>query len=428
MPAAHTELLTVPLMTSTHICSDVPQRSQLGRHVHRSVLGLEALHIAITDVPLAVPDTALNGVLPDADVLLALTGRPGNRVEARSVQGCMRPARFCIAVMIGLASVAACGSVDEVSGEPDAGSPSSDGPTSSSPPEQQVAVDSSAAPSTTPSLGDPTASSTTTRESDAPLDLAGPVWWLRDVLVDGSQPSDLADLSLDRAYIQFVEDLPCDDCPDGTKMVGNDACNSFARAVTVEPGVVTAGPWGESTLVGCSGPFYDAVGEVLWGDSFEYAVSGDALHLTSSSGSVELILRTDSAPLGPASAEPIRKGQVGDAEFRVTWTNGGLGLEWRDRSNQAFQPSTAGVGANPDGTTNAMRVDVGGEQFLLGVVPADAERAEYLPSGGQPVELSLIDVSDPASRVIAEVVPGSADRWSIITYGRDGSEINRFNW
>jgi hypothetical protein len=211
-------------------------------------------------------------------------------------------------------------------------------------------------------------------------------------------------------------------------MVGNDACNSFARAVTVAPSVVTTGPWGYSTDVGCDGPVYDAIGEVLSGDSFDYAISGDALHLTSSSGSVELILRTDTAPLGPASAEPILEGQVGDGAFRVTWTKGGLELEWSDRSDQAFFPSSAGIGANPDGTTNAMRVEVGGEQFLLGVVPADAERAEYVPSGGQPVELLLIDVSNPAARVISEVVPDNSERWSIISYGSDGSEVSRFNW
>jgi hypothetical protein len=76
---------------------------------------------------------------------------------------------------------------------------------------------------------------------------------------------------------------------------------------------------------------------------------------------------------------------------------------------------------------NAHRVDVGGEQILLGVVAAESERAQYVPLGGEPVELSLIDVTNPASRIIAEAVADRTDQWTIVVYDSEGDEINRFD-
>jgi hypothetical protein len=253
------------------------------------------------------------------------------------------------------------------------------------------------------------------------------VWWLTHITVDGT-PLAIAPEGLHRSYLQFVDDLPCDDCPEGPYLVGNDLCNSFSRSVAIDSGTVIVGAWGEGTEAACEGPGTQAIDDVIRSDTFGYRLAADELHLTSPSGATELTLETNPGPLGPSGPDTVAEGQVGDAAFRVTWSDGHLNLEWRDLTDDAFFPSTAGVGDNPDGPTNALRFEVGGQQFLLGVVAAESERAQYVPLGGEPVELSLIDVTDPWSRIIAETVPDSTDRWAIVTYDSAGDEISRFGW
>jgi hypothetical protein len=272
----------------------------------------------------------------------------------------------------------------------------------------------------------PTSSPPTPVDSGTSVGLVGPVWWLTQITVDGT-PLELPPEGLHGSYLQFVDDLPCDECPEGPFLVGEDLCNSFSRSVEIDAGIVIVGAWGEATEAACDGnPGHEAISDVIRSDTFAYRFVDGELHLTAPSGATELTLETDTAPLGPSGPDTVAEGRVGDGAFRVAWTNGGLRLEWRDLTNDVFWRSTAGVGVNPDATMNAHRVDVGGEQILLGVVAAESERAQYVPLGGEPVELSLIDVTNPASRIIAEAVADSTDQWTIVVYDSEGDEIDRF--
>jgi heat shock protein HslJ len=130
-----------------------------------------------------------------------------------------------------------------------------------------------------------------TPPNDSVAALAGPTWWLKDVLVDGTPVAPPPE-GLGRGYFEFVDDLPCQDCPDGPKLVGYDLCNSFQMAVAIDDGFVTRGGWNASTLVGCDGvAAYEAINELLWsGTGFSYTLSADRLVLTSEDGTTELIL------------------------------------------------------------------------------------------------------------------------------------------
>jgi hypothetical protein len=60
---------------------------------------------------------------------------------------------------------------------------------------------------------------------------------LTQITVDGT-PLELPPEGLHGSYLQFVDDLPCDECPEGPFLVGEDLCNSFSRSVEIDAGIV----------------------------------------------------------------------------------------------------------------------------------------------------------------------------------------------
>jgi hypothetical protein len=96
---------------------------------------------------------------------------------------------------------------------------------------------------------------------------------------------------------EFLENGPCGEdvpeCPDGSKLMGNDGCNTFVRGIDdVHAETFTWGDQWYSTAVGCSGGLADAMFNVFNGDEVEYSVSGNELHVTSADGTVELGFQT----------------------------------------------------------------------------------------------------------------------------------------
>jgi heat shock protein HslJ len=95
---------------------------------------------------------------------------------------------------------------------------------------------------------------------------------------------------------QFIKDGPCGDavpeCPAGSKIVGNDGCNTFMRTIEVQRETLTWGSDWYQTAMACSGDMADAIFNTFHADPVRYVVSGDALHLTSADGTVEFAYRS----------------------------------------------------------------------------------------------------------------------------------------
>jgi len=94
---------------------------------------------------------------------------------------------------------------------------------------------------------------------------------------------------------RFIEAGPCGDtvpeCPDGSKIVGNDGCNDFMRSIEVARDTLTWGSDWYQTAAACPGDMADAIFNVFHDDPVHYVVRGEELHLTSADGTVELTYR-----------------------------------------------------------------------------------------------------------------------------------------
>jgi heat shock protein HslJ len=94
---------------------------------------------------------------------------------------------------------------------------------------------------------------------------------------------------------RFIEDGPCGEaapeCPDGSKIAGNDGCNSFTHSIDVQRDTLTWGTYWFSTAVACAGDMANAMFNVFHADPVRYVVSGDELRLTSTDGTVALSYR-----------------------------------------------------------------------------------------------------------------------------------------
>ena len=117
--------------------------------------------------------------------------------------------------------------------------------------------------------------------------------WLMTSAVLGGQSVDIGPQS--EVRWKFIEDGPCGEvapeCPDGSKIEGNDGCNFFTRSVDVQRETLTWGSDWYSTAAACAGDMADAMFNVFHTDPVRYVVSGDELHLTSADGAVDLNYR-----------------------------------------------------------------------------------------------------------------------------------------
>lgn len=253
----------------------------------------------------------------------------------------------------------------------------------------------------------------------------GPVWWLTEIRADG-EPVDLDGLS--PVHWQFVKDgcerlgLP-EDCGGGDMVQGFDGCNSFSRVVEVDGRTLQWGDYGYSTDVACSGKLADAMRGV--GGSNELAVGVIADQLRVRDDRHELVFDRHEDPLGPAPGRVIEEGQVDEVAYRLMWSGRSLELEQDDTADPVFGPGQAGVGAGP-GRVNAMRAQIGQREYLFGIVPAEASRVEY-DSGGQSVDLPILDVGDPDYQAVGGFVEGPST-WTVTAYAEDGAEIHRLRW
>jgi hypothetical protein len=120
------------------------------------------------------------------------------------------------------------------------------------------------------------------------------IWMLTSAAKSG-KPIEIGPYSLVRW--EFREDGPCGqdepECPDGSKLMGNDGCNTFMRGVDdVQSETLTWGTEWYSTAVACSGGLADAMFNVFNADQVGYSVSANELHLTSADGTVEFTFQT----------------------------------------------------------------------------------------------------------------------------------------
>ena len=125
---------------------------------------------------------------------------------------------------------------------------------------------------------------------------AGPLsdeTWVLASAVDGGESVEFDGYSDIRW--RFIDGGGCEDgvpdCPSGPKLTGNDVCNDFTRSISIEESQVVWGDYWYSTAAGCSGGLADTLHKFFWDESFHYALNDDQLHLTSSDGQVELVLR-----------------------------------------------------------------------------------------------------------------------------------------
>lgn len=228
---------------------------------------------------------------------------------------------------------------------------------------------------------------------------------------------------------EFVADGGCDralGCPDGPKLEGRDGCNDFARDVTVDATTIAFGDWFWSTTAACISSFDDALNQLLGGEAVEYSIVGNRLHLSSVPAGVELTLVAPDGPLGPPAGQIVVEDRIGGVAYRLVWT-GLLRLEVAGADPDEFLSEGGSVGGDQR-RINVLRGELAGGTYLMGTLPAGVARAVYAPSGGAPVELNVLALTDPEGLVFAEFVDDAPNEWEVVGYDEAGVESHRFGW
>src|SRR3954451_15550493 len=102
--------------------------------------------------------------------------------------------------------------------------------------------------------------------------------WMMTSAAKSGKPIEIGPQSVVRW--EFREDGPCaqyvPECPDGSKLMGNDGCNTFMRGVDdVQSHTFTWGTEWYSTAVACAGDLADAMFNVFNAHQVGYSVSGN---------------------------------------------------------------------------------------------------------------------------------------------------------
>ena len=261
------------------------------------------------------------------------------------------------------------------------------------------------------------------------LPLSRSRWWITEVTLDGNQLAAPSGRSVG-GELRFLDHVDCTskdaiECYTGTQMVGSDACNGVSRKVTIDTHDVTLGDeFGIGTLMACSGPLPDTLARFFRSSTLRYSIVGNQLSLATPSGDIVVTYRALTTPFGPANGEVVDDGSSNRSPFRLVW-NQGLALEMRD--DIWSNAGGAGVGADP-GRVNAMRVDVGGRQYLFGIAPAATARATYQPYGGAVRTLTLHEVGDATSKVVGQFVDDDTNGWKLTAYDATGRVIHTLDW
>jgi hypothetical protein len=126
--------------------------------------------------------------------------------------------------------------------------------------------------------------------------------WFIDSVVDDGAEVEVGDPLRASVRWEFAVGGGCErahGCPDGPRLEGRDGCNDFARNVTVDATTIAFGEFFWSTTVACSGPFDDAVNQLMGGATVEYSIEGNRLHLNSIPAGVELTFVAPEGSFGP---------------------------------------------------------------------------------------------------------------------------------
>jgi hypothetical protein len=258
--------------------------------------------------------------------------------------------------------------------------------------------------------------------------LFGAVWHIDSVTTAGT-PVEVTDPARASVRWEFRVDGVCTgalDCPGGPRLEGRDGCNDFARTITVDGTTVVFGDWYWSTLVACNGPFPDALAQLMRGEGFAYSIVGNTLLLSSIPAGVELTFVGPDGPFGPPAGPIVHQDNVGGVEYRLVWT-GVLQLEVVGADPDEFL-SEGGSAGGDQGRINVLRGELTGGTYLMGTLPPGVARAVYAPSGGAPVELNVLALTDPDGLVFAEFVDDAPDEWDVVGYDAAGAELHRFGW
>jgi hypothetical protein len=253
--------------------------------------------------------------------------------------------------------------------------------------------------------------------------------WYIDSVVDDGAEVEVGDPLRASVRWEFIAKGGCEralGCPDGPKLEGRDGCNDFARDVTVDATTIAFGEWFWSTLVACGGPFHDAVNQLMGGEAVEYSIVGNTLHLSSVPAGVELTFVAPDGPLGPPAGQVVVEDRIDGVAYRLVWT-GVLQLDVAGAKPDEFLSGGASIGGD-HGRINVLRGELAGGTYLMGTLPLGVARAVYAPSGGAPVELNVLALTDPDGLVFAEFVGDAPEAWEVVAYDEAGVELHRFGW
>jgi hypothetical protein len=261
------------------------------------------------------------------------------------------------------------------------------------------------------------------------LPLSHSRWWITEVTLDGNRLTAPSGRSLG-GELRFLDHLDCTgkdatECYAGPQMVGDDACNGVSRKVTIDAHDLTLGDeFGIHTLMACSGPLPDTLDRFFRSSTLRYSIVGNQLSMATPSGDIVVTYQALTTPFGPTTAKVVVDGSTNRAPFRLVW-NQGLTVEMRD--DIWSTTGGASVGVDP-GRVNAMRVDVGGRQYLFGIVPAATARATYQPYGGAVRTLTLHELGDATSKAVGQFVDDDTNGWKLTAYDAAGRVIHTLDW
>lgn len=246
-------------------------------------------------------------------------------------------------------------------------------------------------------------------------------WWLMAATQDGLPVEVAAGSGIG---VQFVERWGCEgsDCPMRPAMIASDACNGVSRRFTRAGDTIELGQAvGASTLMACTGPLPDLLVSVFGGDRLRVQVRGDEL-LVRAGGAV-LTYRAADGPFAPTVGEVVDEGGVGATSYRLVWEQRSLQLQ-ASATLDGYGRGGTGLGEDP-GRINVARSKVDGRPYLLAIVPAEAARVVYEPTGGPPQEMEVHDVGSDTSAVVGQFVDEAPKTWLVVAYAADGVELHR---